>query len=197
MKIPTLIFAVLSALIVNSQVQDTTYLKLIGDQMRILQPNGILYYSDKLPQKNVERILKDVPLQLKKLKDKGIVLTDPERKYIIYSLNKALKSIQKDNLFLKSKRLSIDTLVPVVENINRREIDSIRQTADSLMIFKKNLYSTRWAFSFSEPIYLRQATILIYYFMYYLNSGGEEAIWVCKKEEQTWKKITVLGGGAW
>src|SRR5450432_452905 len=96
-----------------------------------------------------------------------------------------------------SKRLSAKSIVPFVEGILRKTIDSLRQLPDTLAAVKYYVQYKPWAFYFSDPIYLRKKTILIYYFMYYNNNGGEEDVWVCKKSSLQWIKLGVLGGGAW
>ena len=183
MKLFILPLGLLVSIFAYSQPQDTAYLKLIGERMRQLQPNGIVYYSDKPRKGTLDQILKVAPRQLTQLRKKGLLFTDSENKYIISSLKKAFYAIQKDSLFPSSKRLHSDSIVAFVENKFRGTIDSLRRSLDTLAAARYYAEKRGWAFSFSDPIYLRKRKILIYYFMYYFNSSGEEVVWVCEKKD--------------
>jgi hypothetical protein len=197
MKILILNIVMLTSLVVNSQIRDSAYLNFINGQLRRLQPNGIIYYSDKISKRQIEPIIKMAPLQLLQLKNKGLVFTSSEKAYIIANLKRIPVSTRADSLFPDSKRLGADTLVRFVERNFRKKIDSLLHSPDSLFVRKNYIHMRPWAFFFSEPVYLRNRTILIYYFVYYFNSSGEEAVWVCRKNNSTWDKIGIIGGGAW
>ena len=186
----------MTSIVVKSQIVDSGYLHFIGKEMRRLQPNGNLYYADRLQKSDYADILKNAKLGFKELERKGLSFNNAERKYIFAQLKRMDESVQADTLFPNSQRLRFDTLIPFVERQFRKRVDAI-QLSSSPAKAGSYFENVTWAFSFSDPIYLRKKSILIYFFRYYVNSGGEVAIWVYQKENDHWKRIGALGGGAW
>jgi len=196
MKIQMLALLFMTSIVVKSQIVDSGYLHFIGKEMRRLQPNGNLYYADRLQKSDYVDILKNAKLGFKELERKGLSFNNAERKYIFAQLKRMDESVQADTLFPNSQRLRFDTLIPFVERQFRKRVDAI-QLSSSPAKAGSYFENVTWAFSFSDPIYLRKKSILIYFFRYYVNSGGEVAIWVYQKGNDHWKRIGALGGGAW
>jgi len=155
MKIQMLALLFMTSIVVKSQIVDSGYLHFIGKEMRRLQPNGNLYYADRLQKSDYADILKNAKLGFKELERKGLSFNNAERKYIFAQLKRMDESVQADTLFPNSQRLRFDTLIPFVEWQFRKRVDAI-QLSSSPVKAGSYFENVTWAFSFSDPIYLRK-----------------------------------------
>ncbi len=180
--------------------EDSLYFTLINDFIKAIQDEGTIFYSDK-PMKDVFRKhFKAVSLTLKDVNpDRGrnLKITVAEQSHILRQMKKSLTSKLPDNLFNNSKRISADGICEFVFRLSRNIYDSLISIPDSAAAFKYIRSIKQPAFFFTHPIYIRNKSILICYFMWYINSSGEEWLGVYKKEGNKWVKWSIISGSAW
>ena len=202
MKLLFSFIILINANCVNGQT-DTAYLNLLYQKIRRLQPEGTIYYADK-PDKQTLRYQYST-LTLRKFKSFGqniadsfLIITKDEQRYLITELEKSLKSPLPDKLFENAKRLSSGKIFEFVDRLNRKLYDSVRHLSDSLQALHARRRLMRyWSFLFTNPIYIRNRTIFLQYFMYYNLSSGANYLTFYKKRDGNWVKWITVGGGAW
>jgi hypothetical protein len=95
-----------------------------------------------------------------------------------------------------STRISSDSIILVVEKSVRRAADSLKNLPYNALT-SRNYQRLPWAFFFTNPIYLRNRTICLGYFMYYRKSAGEHGLNVYKVQNGEFFRVGTIGGGAW
>ncbi|PWT96039.1 MAG: hypothetical protein C5B52_16630 [Bacteroidetes bacterium] len=174
---------------------DSAFLKTLKDVIREIQPESTIYYSD-LPFEDFENGFKDTKRKIYFYFDpkEHIHLSHKEKVEIISGLKAAQNSSLPDSLIINSKRIPRDSLENYTYKLNLRAAYSIATVTEA----KYALYVRRfWGFSFSLPIYLRNKSLMAFYFSYYDNSGGASWITVRKKDGEKWIRIGGLSLGAW
>jgi hypothetical protein len=180
--------------LIQCSAQDSTELKYIEERIRKVQPNNEVYYSDY----SLQDYYKDCRKKLNRIvlgyKGDTLYLSKTEIRYIKRKLRERAKEEFADSLFSGSRRKPKDSIVQIVERLNKSYIDSLRSLpgpTPSLVYFQY------WAFSFCRPVYLRNTSWMVFYFMYYANNGGEHGLAYYRKGVEGWELFKYVCGGAW
>ncbi len=174
--------------------------------IRQFQPAGTVYYGDNADKKIYNKL--GVLLNKSFFKSQWdttneniLKLTAGERKYIQSQLVYSAKLRFPDSLFKDSKRVQKDSLVPFVDGLNRIFLDSISHLPDTIkaIAFRDYRLYRYWSFIFTKPIYIRNRTVTVFYFMYYAMNGGAHGADFYRRKVSKWQRwIMVPGiGGAW
>ncbi|AXY77969.1 hypothetical protein D3H65_30000 [Paraflavitalea soli] len=179
---------------------DSADRQFIHSQIRKYQRHGTIYYADR----PLEGVLKLHVKELSKPVIKSIigfhstdsiVLTAAERRFLIRQLKRSLTTALNDNLFPISKRIAVDDISAFVSARNRKIIDSLRAMGaaarDSFFISN----SIHEAFFFTMPIYIRDRSIFLHFFMWNTISGGAVNLSFYRKENDKWVKWIEVSGG--
>lgn len=170
---------------------DTGYLSLLNQQIRAIQPGGIIYYADKPAGAAIHAYFSPTNDAFDLVQKHGLTFTAAEKKYIIRQLKKFRTLSWPDSLFDLSKRIGADTIVRFVQLKGRLIADSLPPAAN----YSEASAVRPWAFFFSQPIYLRNNTLLLCYFMYFHLNAGEHGVRIFKKEKDQWSSRGAFGGG--
>ncbi len=181
---------------IYAQISDTAYYSLIHKIIRSIQKSGTFFYADK-PEKDIYvSFLKQFPLALRVLKNRGIDLNKREIDTLLSKLRDMATAPQPSDFFPMSRRVSSDSIISYVEK-------TVRIAADSLIKLSPNAWTINdywglpWAFFFTRPIFLRGSSICFGYFMYYRNSAGQHGLDVYKVKNMEFIRVATVGGGAW
>lgn len=111
----------------------------------------------------------------------SLVLSEQEKAYIETQINNQTGKIWGENLLKKSRLTGRDT------TYKKETHFSIQKHNQSKTIY-----------SFSKPIFLREASICFFYYQHIKRGSGEGQLGLYKKEGDTWKFIQwfyAWGGG--
>ena len=159
-----------------------------------------LYYADRLPKQIINESIKNLNNKhtaklIGKIYANEYKVTRTEWKRIRIQLVQAIQDSLPDSLLRDSKSMSVDSIHYTVESHNKSVTDLVvklptaeRPQAPCIL---------KWAFYFSKPIYIRNQTILFYFFMYYRQSSGSNAFYLSKQVNGRWEKGIFITGGAW
>ncbi|PWT96040.1 MAG: hypothetical protein C5B52_16635 [Bacteroidetes bacterium] len=178
----------------NAQ-SDTAFLKVLEARIKEIQPEYTVNYSD-LPFDDFEQIFPNEKLRLRFTdgQKEYIHLTNNEKSKIISKLKSALKLRLPDSLLNNSKRFLRDSIADHVEKLNKQVSDSIAKQRN----LNYSIYVRRyWSFSFSLPIYLRNKTVMVFYYSYYDTSSGMSWLEVRMKSGAKWTRAGGMFLAAW
>lgn len=197
-----IIFLTLITHSVLSQTENSSIINL-EKIIRSINPNGTIVYTDRVNKDILSKHFKF--LKNKKIKgissdtkENSIILTKTERNYILSKLKEFMRPYWKDSLFLKSRRINLDSAVAfsnkkIKEISNRVNLKSL----DSLKFLYPGLNWEAAVFSFSDIIYLRNNSIFLNYCLWYDGRGGAEDLYFYRKEYGTWKRWILVSAGDW
>jgi hypothetical protein len=174
--------------------QDSTDISFIEKQLRIIQPEAILFYSDKPIQDIFLQFKKSIRKRVVNHQNNTITFSNKEIKQISNALKLNMQTTYEDALFNKSKRVPASEIVSVVESQNQNILDSLAHLDRSKMPKKQILH---WAFSFSRPIYFHDKKWMLFYLLYYENSSGQHGLYLYKWTNNDWEYWGILQSGAW
>lgn len=189
----------LISLTVSSFAQaDSTYLSLLHQMIRKVQPFRTIHYAPatmEIMPKGCEGEIKNEIFPADSTT--SLKLTNRERRYLKQQLKTSQKPHWPDHLFPDSKLIT-DSMESKLRKLNRALYDSIMKLENKYDFGKNGFgYRTYWGFWFSRPVYLRNKSILIFYFMWYHNSGGENNLLIYRKEGNNYRHRMYICGGAW
>lgn len=182
---------------------DSEYIHLIHKRIRKIQPSGTIYYANHPDYGPIEYTLnyfnsRKFKSRLKDAGDSILTLTQKEQQYLISELKKAPKVSFPDSLFENSKCIIADSLVMHVERLNKQSQHSLPSIDDTIQTSIESEFKTRyWAFFFSNPIYIRNKSIFLTYFMFYDRSSGSQLLVFYKKHQDRWIPWIIAGSGDW
>jgi len=181
---------------------DTAFIKFLINKIRGLQPTGTIYYADvpypKTFKHRVQHIKPGIYPGFKNgTVSESLKLTAKESRYIQDEHKKNLHKPFPDSLFENSCRIRSDSIIPFVDKLNLQIMDSVIKLSNPSGTNVWQLGLMRWSFLFSRPIYLRNKTILVHYFMNYTLSSGENSFRFYKWNNNNWERWGVISGGAW
>jgi hypothetical protein len=174
--------------------QDSIDIDFIERQARRLQSSGEIYYSDYAMKDYSKIFERNFNRRLKGTNGDTLFFSKSEEKYLRRELRRTMAEKLPDNLFPNSTRKKKDSIVQIVEALNRSHLDSLRKVTDKI---PRHAYVRYWAFSFSRPVYIRNGEWMVFYLMYYANSVGAEDMAVYKRGIRDWELWGYIGGGAW
>jgi hypothetical protein len=174
--------------------QDSTDISFIEKQLRIIQPEAILFYSDKPIQDIFLQFKKSIRKRVVNHQNNTITFSNKEIKQISNALKLNMQTTYEDALFNKSKKVPASEIVSVVESQNQNILDSLAHLDRSKMPKKQILH---WAFSFSRPIYFHDKKWMLFYLLYYENSSGQHGLYLYKWTNNDWEYWGILQSGAW
>jgi hypothetical protein len=198
LKMLAIIACLLSCPILKGQ-PDSSYLKLIEGRMRALQWCGNLYYADRLPAPSVRRSLEGFNEKriafLSKANQKAFNITAAELQKVSSEFLGAIEDRLPDSLFPDWKSVHVDSLHHIVERHNNAVRDSVLKLPTSE---RPQAYCVfKWAFYFSRPVYIRNGTILFYFFTFYRTSSGSYGIYLSEQVNGRWEKGIFISGADW
>lgn len=193
MKI-AIIFYVLILCLVQGRAQDIAELRYIEERIRKVQPNNVVYYSDYSMQDYSKDCSKQINRVVVGYKGDTLYLSKAEIRYLKNQLRERVKQEFPDSLFPASRRKSKDSIVQIVEKLNKSFLDSLLSEPSPA---SRVTYFQYWAFSFSRPVYLRNNNWMVFYFMYYANNGGEHGLAYYRKGVESWELFKYVCGGSW
>jgi hypothetical protein len=182
------------AIFFDASSQDTVALKYIESRIREIQPEGEMYYSTLPMQDYYQQFIDGFKDRIISQSGETLTLTKKEMSFLKRELRAILMLEYPDSLFPHSLRMSKESIIAFVDAKNRSAYDSLLNSRDRS---KVRHYIRYWAFSFSRPIYIRESQLMIFYFMYFANSGGEHELSFYKKINGSWKFFALVSGGAW
>ena len=169
---------------------------LLETGVRELQPKGVVYYCDRLPDEMFRKVLNrltrnhvngSIESQGGDIQLTGAEMTKIKKELVV---NNAVA--WPDALLADSRSVPFDSLVRKVESINRYLLDSIIKLPPSTRPYREIL---KWAFHFSRPVYLRNNELVIYYFQYFRSSSGGQRIYIHQRNNGAWGKRFSIGVG--
>jgi|GEM_PF-1228446 len=179
---------------------DSTDLQFIHSQIRKYQRHGTIYYANQPLEGVLKRQLKELSKPVIKSiiglhSTDSIVLIPSERSFLTNQLKRSLITVLDDNLFPNSRRIAVADITAFVSNKNRKIIDSVRAIGpaarDSFFISN----SMHEAFFFTMPIYIRDRSIFLHFFMWNTMGGGAVYLSFYRKENDQWVKWIEVSGG--
>lgn len=181
-----------------AQQTDSAYYRWVYAKMREVQPTGTLYYSDKPAPQRIKYSAQRLPAALADLrKTQHLALTQQEISFLIKHIRRTSSNVLPDTIFPNSKRLPGKSIADTLSHRLMATIDSMRGKTSDTASWNSLFRRRPWAFTFTKPVYLRDKTLLVSYFCYYLNSSGAEDWSIYKRNGNNWERIAYLGGGAW
>lgn len=188
-------------IILNAQL-DTAYKTYIYDQIRQLQPKGTIYYADQPVKRLLVVHIRAIKSKIRRpfnisFPDTVFALTAKEKQYVESELRRLYNYQLPDNTFPDSKVIKSDSIISMIDKLNFHIYDSIQNLIHLKKISEKNYLRRFWSFCFTPPIFLRNRTLMIYYFMNYAVNGGQEDFDIYRQKDGKWIKWIHLAGGAW
>lgn len=178
----------------RSFAQDSVDFRFVEQKIRRVQPNGEVYYADYTLEDYYSTCRKYLTKSVVGYNSDTLYLSMSEMRFLQRSLQKGVKEQLPDSLFLRSHRLPKDSIIQMVEALNRAFVDSIQSVQSKVPPLA---YFQYWAFSFSRPVYFRNSSWMVLYFMYYAHHGGEHGLAFYRKDGESWKLFRLICGGAW
>lgn len=179
---------------------DSNTIQNLHLKIRNIQPHGTIYYADRIENRFLKPIRSEITKGTIKRQFRtgtvAISLTKKEIDFLKTAIAKYRKPYWPDNLFPDSKRMSSKTIAPYVDSLRISLVDSLRRNVnrDSSRFNYRDLY---WSFFFSEPIFIRDKTIFLQFFLYYSMSSGQYDWSFYRKENGKWVKWIPVEWGAW
>ncbi|ULQ51744.1 hypothetical protein [Flavihumibacter fluvii] len=121
-------------------------------------------------------------------------LTNSEVRYIRRRMKESVFEILPDSLIPMSIAMDSDSIVNRINAINSLISDSVLRLIPGQ---RPKTPVLKWAYYFSNPVYLRNNTILFYFFMYFRGSAGGHSYGVRKLTNGQWTNELYLLGGNW
>lgn len=182
--------------------QDSSFIETIDSIISKYQRGGIRYYADRLYPTMIKPVQMAVAngkiYSIYRNREDTLVLTQGEKRFLSKEL-RALESFRwGDQVIRNSKSIDRDSLDQFIGEIWKLTYDSIRQVSGDK---ERDNYVIRnglnWGFSFSNPIFIRDGSICLFFIMNYFNSSGSSEWAFYRKENAVWKKWLVVSGGDW
>jgi hypothetical protein len=172
--------------------------------LRKEHPNGTLVYTDRLDSGLVKGLRESLKGRLFIGKTSSttydtIQLTRTEKKYLDSSVNGFYSNFWEEALFENSRRIPIDSMWTHIAKRNRESYESRqRDTATKGSInFIRNFVENANTFQFSPPVYFRNKSIFIFFFIRMCGSTcGINELSFYRLENGTYKKWFIISGGA-
>jgi hypothetical protein len=144
--------------------------------LRKEHPNGTLYYTDKLDSGTIswikEYLQKKKFINITRKDNHRIRLSGKEKEYLDSSINKLYSICWKDSLYENSRSIPVDSMWTHIQKKNR-EFSKLASDAavagKTLSINNRVNFSNTFQFTF--PIYFRDRSIFLLYFI--RLCGGE------------------------
>lgn len=166
-------------------------------------PEGVLVYTDRLD----DAVISEMKKSLRKRtyigktalnKSDTLTLSRSEIKYIDSVVSAFPKLFWTHSLFSHSERISRDSLWPRIDKQFKKSYDSlVKATTD----FGRQIARREWiknanTFQFATPIFLRNRTIFIFYYMRLCGSlCGVTDLSVYRLENGAYKRWIVISKG--
>ena len=168
----------------------------IERRIRELQSAGTIFYGPSITPEASDYLRNHVGFRsLKKnykcLGDRNLMITKSELKFIKKEFEKNKNFTLPDHLFYNSLVTKNDSIIQLIENLNRATTDS------SYTKENPNPSILKWAFYFSQPIYFRNNTMVFYFLMYYRNSTGSTGFIVQRTNYKSFLDRCTIGIGDW
>ncbi len=182
---------------------DSVSKDLMTSLIRNQQPDGTIYYTDKLDDWCISIIKKS--LHKRKLIGIGrpmnvdtLRLSRKEQKYFDSVINKLKFNYWSDSLFPNSKRIPVDSFHSHISQKNREFHQAIaRDTSNNSINFIGKMVSFSNTFQFSPLIYFRNKSLLLFFVL--RMCGGDCGIYelnLYKFEDGIYRKWLLINGGA-
>lgn len=178
---------------------DSAYWALISKKIRGMEPNGIIYYSNRLPKNIVNNSINE--LRKSTFEDakaltgiKDYSLTNSEVRYIRRRMKEAVFEILPNSLIPMSIAVESDSIVNQINSLNSIIRDSVLGLIPGQ---RPKTPVLKWAYYFSNPVYLRNNSMLFYFFMYIRNSSGGHSFGIRRLVNGQWENELYLLGGDW
>lgn len=172
---------------------------MLESKIRLIQPSGTIYYAESVAS-SIRKSKSDFKLN-KYLKDRlilcdslGIKISKADMRFFRRHIKRGFQQQLPDALFKDSKRLQNDSLSKQIHLLNKLLLDSIVKLPAQMRPKRKYL---NWQFYFSAPIYNRQRSLVLIFFMYYYNSAGESQLYILKPGSTQMNTACRFGGGVW
>lgn len=196
MKKHLLLLLAISAIQSQAQI-DSESCEILLERVRSVQPFDTIHYA-RTPQQSLLSssldYLKNYP---RHRKHDSLKLTRAERIYIYREMKKKSRIDLPADLFPLSRMMKTDSIIGQIETTVWTTFDSIRKESDLLAAEWARLHFHTWAYFFTRPVFIRNNTVCVFYFMYYLLSSGQDGIECYQKRNGKWKRVLTIGGGAW
>jgi hypothetical protein len=180
---------------------DSSSIKIVESILRKEHPEGTLYYTDKLDSGLIVRIKGS--LQKRKFIGRinsttygKIRLSRKEKRYLDSNINKLYSIRWKDSLFENSRMIPNDSMWAHIDRRNREFSKFARVATTEAINLVNNRVTFCNTFQFSCPIYFRDRSIFIVFFIRLCgNECGVEELAFYRLEEDMYKKWFIVYGG--
>lgn len=182
---------------------DTSALRILNTEVRKVQREGIVYYTNSVNQNilDLESLTrKDLNGFLVRQKDfSDIQFTTSEYDTLKTQLKKVTGPYWTDFVLPNSKMIALDSFLLHLR-AKRIELDSIMKIPgmkDSMNRAPSRYINYTLTFQFSDVTFLRNKNLYVLFLMWYNGKGGSHELILRRKVGNEWSRAAFINAGAW